>query len=132
MLSYALLALSILRQAPAGTQLHVRLDVPIASYSTQAGSPISAVLIAPVTSSTGEILFPEGSMLTGTVKRAQRVGFGIMHETAALDLEFDEIAVPGGRAIPLATRLSEVDNSRERVTGDGAIRGVRTTSSLSY
>jgi hypothetical protein len=134
MLPYALLSLSIfaLRQAPAGTQLHIRLNTPVSTYSTQSGSPISAVLIAPVALANGDIVFPAGSTLNGSVKRAQRVGFGVMHETATLDLEFHEIALPDGRALPLATRVGEVDNSRERVTDDGAIRGVRTTSSIAY
>ncbi len=134
MLPYVFLSLSMmaLRQAPAGTQLHVRLTSPVGTYSSKAGSPISAELIAPVTGIGGDVLLPAGSILKGAVKRSQRVGYGLAHETAALDLEFREITLPEGRTIPLETRVNEVDNGRERVTEDGMIRGVRTTSSLSY
>ncbi len=134
MLSYALFSLSMiaLRQAPAGSQLHIRLNAPVGTYSSKAGSAISAILIAPVLASGGDVLLPSGSLLNGIIKRSQRVGYGIAHETASLDLQFHEIILPDGRSFPLSTRVSEVDNGRERVTDDGTIRGFRMTSSLSY
>jgi len=85
-----------------------------------------------VMSASGDVLLPAGSTLDGSVRRAQRVGFGVMHETATLDLDFHEIALPQGSAFKIATRVGEVDNGRERVTEDGSIRGVRTTASISY
>jgi len=134
MLSYAFLSLSLLafRQAPAGTPLHIRLTTPVGTYASKAGSTVSAELIAPVISAGGEVLLPAGSVLNGSVKRAQRVGFGLVHETATLDLNFHEILLPDGISLPMATRVSEVDNGREWVTEEGSIRGVRTTSSISY
>lgn len=133
MLPYALLSLSMLalRQAPSGTQLHVRLTTPVGSYGSVVGSPVSAVLIAPLVIE-GETLIPEGSTLSGTITRAQRVGFGIVHETATLGLGFTSVTLPDGTSLPVSTRLTDVDNSRERVVQDGSIRGVRTTSSVSY
>lgn len=133
MLPYMLLPLSLfaLRQAPVGTELHVRLVSPVGSYASKKGSPVSAVLIAPVTVDDRTIL-PEGSMLSGTVQRVAKVGFGILHETATLVLNFSEVTLPSGETFPLSTRLTDVDNSRERVIPDGSIRGVRATSSLSY
>jgi hypothetical protein len=133
MLPYALLSLSMLalRQAPAGTQLHIRLTTPVGSYASAVGSPINAVLIAPMRID-DDTLLPDGSVLSGIVTRAQRVGFGIIHETATLALEFTDVTLPDGRKLPLSTRVSDVDNSRERVIQDGRILGVRTTSSVSY
>lgn len=133
MLPYALLSLSMLalRQAPAGSQLHIRLTTPVGSYASAVGSPVTAVLIAPLVVD-GETLLPERSTLSGTVTRAQRVGFGIVHETATLALGFTSVTLPDGTSLPLSTRLTDVDNSRERVVQDGSIRGVRTTSSMSY
>ena len=131
--AYALLALNLLatRQVPPGTQLHIRLLTAIGSYASRAGDPVSAVLIAPVLSN-GQVILPEGSLLSGTIKSVQRVGLGFIHENAALDLEFSSITPPDGVSLPLSSRVQEVDNGRERVNRDGSIRGVRTTSSLSY
>lgn len=133
MLPYMLLPLSLfaLRQAPAGTEIHVRMVTPVGTYASKVGNPVTAVLIAPV-SVDGQTILPEGSMLSGSVQRVARVGFGILHETATLALNFDEVSLPGGETLPLSTRLSDVDNSRERVIADGSIRGVRSTSSISY
>ena len=92
---------------------------------------MSAVLIAPVTVDDQTIL-PEGSTLSGSILRVAKVGFGIVHETATLVLNFNQVALLNGTTFPLSTRLTDVDNSRERVIPDGSIRGVRSTASISY
>ena len=62
-----------------------------------AGSPVSAVLIAPVVMD-GEAVLQAGSTLSGRVKAVTRVGFGVRHETAGLELEFNQITpLDGGR-----------------------------------
>jgi hypothetical protein len=123
-------ALSV-RPLPEGTQLHVRLTAAVGSYASAPGSAVNAVLIAPVTLA-GETILPAGSALAGKLKSVTRVGFGVRHETAGLDLEFDQITPPDAEPIPLSARVSEVDNGRERVTPDGRIHGVRSTSSMCY
>ncbi|MGD0364609.1 MAG: LssY C-terminal domain-containing protein [Bryobacteraceae bacterium] len=119
------------RKAPAGTPLHIRLTTTVGSYASEAGTPVSALLIAPIMVD-GQTVMPAGSVVSGTVRRAARVGLGIRHETAALDLEFNRAQLPGGDAPALRARVTEVDNARERVTADGRIHGVRATDSGSY
>ncbi len=119
------------RVAPPGTQLHVRLMSTVGSYASRAGSPLSAVLIAPVTLD-GETALPAGTILSGNVKAVTRVGFGLRHETAGLDLEFNQLISLSGEKIPISARVAEVDNGRERVNRNGRIRGVRSTGSLCY
>ncbi len=119
------------RVAPPGTQLHIRLLSTVGSYASRAGSPLSAVLIAPVTLD-GETALPAGTILSGNVKAVTRVGFGLRHETAGLDLEFNQLISPGGEKIPISARVAEVDNGRERVNRNGRIQGVRSTGSLCY
>jgi hypothetical protein len=116
---------------PAGTQLHVRLTSTVGSYASQAGSPISAVLIAPLTVD-GEMILQAGSTLSGTVKAVTRVGWGVRHETSGLDLEFNQLALPDGESLPISARVAEVDNGRERVTRKGRIQGERATASMCY
>jgi hypothetical protein len=119
------------RSLPEGTQLHIRLTTTVGSYASTPGSAVSAVLIAPVMMD-GEALLQAGSTLYGRVKAVTRVGFGVRHETAGLELEFNEITPLDGDAMPIAARIVEVDNSRERVARDGSIQGVRSTGSLCY
>ena len=73
-----------------------------------------------------------GSALSGRVRAVTRVGFGVRHETAGLDLEFDRVTGPRGENIPISARVVEVDNGRERVNRKGRIQGVRSTDSLCY
>jgi hypothetical protein len=122
---------SAIRRAPAGTEIHIRLTTTVGSYASKAGTPLSALLIAPVKEGARTVL-PAGSVVSGSVKRAVRVGLGIPHETASLDLEFNRAAPPDSHSVSLAARVAEVDNARERVTRDGRIHGVRATDSGSY
>lgn len=117
-------------EAPAGTPLHIRLTTSLSSYASRVGTPLSAVLIAPVTVN-GATVLPAGSTLSGRVNWARRVGLGIVHETAAMELEFNHVTLPNGETLPLSAQVAEVDNGRERVNQKGRISGVRTTSSLS-
>jgi hypothetical protein len=119
------------RPVPEGAQLHVRLTTAVGSYASTPGSPISAVLIAPLIVD-GETVLQAGSILSGKVKSVTRVGFGVRHETAGLDLEFDRITLLDRETIPISTQVAEVDNGREGVTRDGRIQGVRSTGSLCY
>src|ERR1035441_728148 len=100
-----------IRQAPAGTLIQIRLTTTVGSYASTAGTPVSAVLIAPIIVD-GETVLPAGSAVSGSVRRAARVGLGIRHETAALDLEFNRVTLPGGDPIALGARVAEVDNAQ--------------------
>ena len=123
--------LLLLKQAVAGTPLHIRLTSGVGSYESKAGMPVSGVLIAPVTTG-DDTLIPTGSMLSGTVTRVSRVGLGIVHETATLALDFNQVTLPDGKILNLSTRVRQVDNGREQVAKDGSILGSRTTGSISY
>jgi hypothetical protein len=133
LLAYLLCSAGLLtiREVPAGTRLEVRLTSTVGTYASKAGSPVSAVLIAPVRVG-GELLLPAGSVLTGTVKSVRRVGLGVVHETAAMALEFTEIVLPDDETLPLGARVVAVDNGRERVEKSGEIGGMRMTSSVAY
>jgi LssY C-terminus len=119
------------RTLPQGTQLHVRLTSTVGSYASAPGSPVNAVLIAPVIVA-GETVLQGGTALSGRVKSVTRVGYGVRHETAGLGLEFDQITPLEGNPMSVFTQVTEVDNGRERVTKDGRIEGVRSTGSLCY
>jgi hypothetical protein len=117
------------RELPAGTHLEIRLTSAVGTYASKVGSPVAAVLTAAFIAD-HEVLLPAGSKLSGQVKAVRRVGLGIVHETAALTLEFDRITLPDLTSYPISAHVIEVDNARERVAG-GRILGDRATDSLS-
>jgi len=116
-------------EVPKGATLHVRLDNAVGSFASRPGSAVRAIVVAPLKS--GDVtVFPAGSEISGIVKSVQRVGLGVVHETAALKLEFSTIAAPGAPPVTLASRVTAVDTGREEVLPSGVIREVRTTASL--
>ncbi len=133
LLPHVLFTLGMLsnHEVPVGTRLGVRLTTTVGSYASRAGTPVHAVLIGPV-SVGDEAVLPAGSKLSGTVRSVKRVGFGFVHETAALDLEFNKVTLPNGEELPISARVEQVDNGREQVSRNGAIRGVRITACISY
>lgn len=115
--------------AAAGTELQIRLRQAVSSYSSKAGTPITALVIAPVERE-GKVVIPMGSTLSGYVREARRVGLGFSRETALLHLEFDRIVLPGQEGREIAGRVSRLDDARERVDPEGRIRGIRATDSF--
>ncbi len=116
---------------PAGALLEIRLQQEINSYSTSAGSPVQAVVIAPLTVH-GEILVPAGSLVKGRVKTVHRVGAGLIRETATIHLQFDELLLPDGSVAAIEAKVTEVQNAREKVDKQGQIRGIRSTATPGY
>lgn len=120
----------LLATAPAGlsasageAQLHIRLETYLTSYNSHRGTPFQAVVTRPLAED-GKILIPERSIVYGTVRRAVRVRLGLIHERAALVLNFSEYRAPTGEEFPLQARLLTIDNAREQVTKSGKIKGV--------
>ncbi len=114
-----------------GTKLEIRLQQPISSYATKQGTRISGVLIAPVTEG-GDMLLPLGTTVQGSVVSVRKVGIGVVHETARIQLQFDRVLLSDGKSLPLQCRLTEVENARESVDKEGRIQGIRSTATLSY
>ena len=77
------------------------------------------------------IPLPVGTTLHGEVRRVHRVGLGIRHETAALELAVGQLGLPDGTSYPVEARLTAIENARERVDRRGLIHGIRATDSLS-
>jgi hypothetical protein len=124
-----LLAAPLAPVMPPPTAITARLLTPLFSYYSKPGDPIEAALVSPVCF--GGATLPVGASLRGHVKRVRRVGLGIQHETAAMELAFARLGLPDGASYPVEARLTAINNARERVDRHGVIRGIRATDSLS-
>jgi len=112
-------------QLPAGTSLWVRLSQPVSSYGAKPGMSVSGFLLeSPICG--GVSILPIQVRLEGRVVSAHRVGLGLVHETASLEIEFSRIVPQHGSPIDIRGRVIEVDNARENVK-NGVIRGIRST-----
>src|SRR5664279_6313855 len=115
-------------QLPAGEPLWIRLAAPVSTYSAQVGDPIHAVLTQDVTCG-GDVVLPMGTPIDGVVRSKRKVGWGIRHETAALELEFNQASGADGSAIEMSARVEEVENAREQVK-HGVIQGVLSSDTF--
>lgn len=116
--------------AAHAAQMEARLLTPISSYTTKAGTPIEALVTTRVCAEDG-VAVRDAVVIRGTVRKVHRVGLGIVHETAGMQLEFHELHLPDGRDYPLIARLDRIENARERVDRDGMVHGIRATATLS-
>src|ERR1700757_699339 len=114
-------------QLPAGQQLWIRLATPVSTYTAKAGDHVSAILTQNLVCD-DEIVLPMGSRVEGIVRSRRKVGWGIRHETAALELEFDRATAPG-ITLDFTARVEEVENARELVR-KGVIEGVRSSETF--
>src|SRR5580765_674022 len=112
-------------QLPAGALLWIRLSQPVSSYSAKPGMPVSGFLLVSPTCE-GVSVLPAQVRVDGRVGSAHRVGLGLVHETARLEIEFSRIIPPHGSPIDIRGRVLEIDNARETVK-TGVIHGIRST-----
>jgi len=109
----------------SGAGLQVRLSTKTGSLAP-AGERVEAVVVTPVAD--GEsIVIPAGSGLIGCVTAATP---SKPEQRALLELEFFELALPDGRHMPFAARVTEVDNARETVDKEGRITGILESETL--
>jgi hypothetical protein len=113
---------------PAGQFLWVRLTAPLSTYTAKPGDPVHAVLTQDLVCES-DIVLPMGASIEGVVRSKRKVGWGIRHETAALELEFNRGSNESGVAIKLTARVEEVENARELVR-NGVIQGIRSSDTF--
>jgi LssY C-terminus len=109
----------------AGQTLWIRLSSPVSSYSSKPGDAVHAVLTESVTCDDG-VGFPVGTSIDGSIHSVRKVGWGIRHETAALDIRFDRAGVTQGAVVLISAIVAEVENAREPVS-KGVIEGIRSS-----
>jgi hypothetical protein len=110
---------------PAGATLWIRLDTPVSTYNAKPGTPLRAVLENELNCQ-DDVLFLAGTQLQGQVRAVQRVGWGIRHEVAALQLQFNRLVRESGEPVEIDARVLEVENARETVKHN-TIVGIRAT-----
>ena len=115
-------------QLTAGQTLSIRLLEPVSTYTAKVGDPIHAVLSQDLVCE-DQVVLPMGSKIEGSVRSKHKVGWGIRHETAALELEFHSATVSPGVEVVFTARVEEVENAREQVR-NGVIHGIRSTNTF--
>ena len=111
--------------------LEVRLQQEVNSYSSRVGDRVQGVLIAPFRVD-GFDRVAAGARVWGEVAEVRRVGVGIVRETASMTLRFTKLEREPGVAVRIEARVVTIDNARERVDGEGRMRGIRSTNTPGF
>ena len=115
---------------PVGTLVEARFSAPTGSRISRSGDQIAATVIAPVFSD-GQLMIPQGAIVSGVVGTVERLGLGLKHLTATIEYRFDRLQFPDGDAIPIRARVAQVETARERVNARGTISGIYPTANAS-
>jgi hypothetical protein len=111
-------------ELPRGTPLSIRLTTRVSSHRSRRGDAVRAVLIAPVEVA-GLTALPAGEVVQGTVREVEK-----RHGRASLRLDFSELVDEDGGRLPVDTRVTTIDDSRESVADDGRIVGIKSMRRL--
>jgi hypothetical protein len=114
----------------SGTSVEIRLLTSTGSSISRAGDSVQGVVIAPVLSG-GQLLIPQGAIISGTIGNAERLGLGLKHPNATLEYNFNLVRWPDGTSSPIQARVAEVETAREHVDSDGTVEGIYPTASFS-
>ena len=92
-------------------------DLPVSFYNSTVGDTVHVVLIEAVTCDS-EKAFSLGTRIDGRVVSVRKVGWGIRHETAALQLQFDRAIPTESSPVAMSAAVVEVEKpaSRSRKT----------------
>ena len=108
----------------SGTAIALRLTSPVDGARSTAAAPFTAVVIAPIVLE-GKLAIAPGAPVWG---HQSRHGHD-RHARPVLELTFDSLGVDAG-TIPVALRLTGVDNVRESVDSTGLIAGAPAHTAL--
>jgi hypothetical protein len=111
--------------------MEIRLHQGIDSFSARAGTVLDATVIAPVFVAE-KLVIPAGTKLSGSLTSVQRVGIGLIHERARMELRFHWLEFSDGTGMPIQTRIHKIENAREKLDRSGRIIGIRSTNTPGY
>ena len=113
-----------------GSEMEVRLLHKVGSRVSRVGDPVDASIITPVYDK-DKLLLEAGATVSGSVEHINRLGLGLRHATARLDIHFTRLRLASGVTLPLDAHVVSVETARESVRTDGAIMGINPTANFS-
>jgi hypothetical protein len=102
---------------PAGTRLRVRINETITSKTARAGDRFTATVVDPVYSSSGVLVIPQSSTVTGRVDVVRPAAKG--GKPGSLDVSFVKLTTPNGTSRVISGMLTDLvaDDARSDVEG---------------
>ena len=105
----------------AGTRLHARINETVNSKTARVGERFTATVTDPVYSSTGALVIPNGSTLTGRVDTVQPARKG--GKPGAIDFSFISLRLPNGKTRVINGTLTDLTSDDAKSDAEGTARG---------
>ena len=107
-----------------GTILRAKMNQTLSSKTATAGSTFTARITEPVYSSSGAVVIPEGSTLTGRVDSAKPSSKG--GNVGEIDVTFVSIRLPNGKVRAINGSLTDLDSKSAKSDNEGTASGDKT------
>ena len=105
----------------SGTTFRVRMNNTISSKTARVGDTFSTTVTEPVYSSTGEVVIPTGSTVTGRVDSVQPAKKG--GNPGAIAVSFTSVRVPTGRTRAINGSLTDLDSKTAKSDSESVASG---------
>lgn len=107
----------------AGKRIRVRMNEELSSKTAKVGDRFTVTVREPVYSTTGAVVIPEGSEITGrvdSVMKAQKKG-----KPGTLDVSFIQVELPNGSKRAISGSLTELNADDAKSDNEGTASGDR-------
>lgn len=104
-----------------GERIRVRMNEEISSKTARAGDRFTTTVTEPVYSSTGVVVIPVGSTVTGrvdSVKQAKKGG-----DPGSISVSFVEVRLPNGTRRAINGSLTDLDTKKAKSDNEGTASG---------
>lgn len=106
---------------PSGTRLHARINETLNSRTSRVGERFTATVTDPVYSSTGVIVIPSGSTLTGRIDRVQPARKG--GNPGSIDASFISLRLPNAKTRVINGTLTDLTSDDAKSDAEGTASG---------
>jgi hypothetical protein len=108
--------------------LHLHLLTPINSSTSPAGTQIEAVVSQPYYQADHQLVYPAGTGMTGTVRKASSAGW--MKRNGSIVFEFRSVPMPDGTTRDLHATVAGIQAERSEGLDVGKEGEIKATTSL--
>lgn len=104
-----------------GTRIRVRMNEALSSKTNQVGDSFTTTVTEPVYSSTGAVVVPVGSTVTGRVNSVTKAKKG--GDPGSIDVAFTRVRLPNGTSRNINGSLTDLDTDKAKSNNEGTASG---------
>lgn len=106
-----------------GTIMRARMNSAITSKTAVVGNTFTSTVTEPVYASSGAVVIPTGSTLTGRVTSVKKAAKG--GEPGQIDVSFVSVKLPNGRTRSINGSLTDLESGKTKSDNEGTASGAK-------